>query len=1447
MMMLLLCFSMGARADNVITISSAEGAPNEEVTVSIGLENSDAVSTLQVSIPLDENLTLIENSGQLGTRCTNHSLTLGVKDGVLNIFVYSLSMAAITGSNGEVANFSLKLGSQPTTIALTPSKTVLTNTAGQTVDASANSGEVTIRCAKAQYSTMEVDFGEVPIRGTYQRTVTVTNVGNSDLTITALTFSDVMTFSSTTSLPLVISAGDSRALNVTYAPTERGSISKTLKVECNSVSKLNTIKLLAQPFAVNELHIQPTSGISDEEVTISMTMNNMDAISGYQVEFNMPKQFEYVDNSFELSSRKQDHVGMATLNGQKLRIIAYSPSDKAFTGDDGVIGTFRVKLVGRYGTTLTPSKTVLSATINNKVENVVSDVYGGQIDIQSPQISCSSQLDFGAVSVTEACEKTFTVSNYGSAPLTISRVVFNNENLSIKETLPLIIPTWGSADITVVYSSVEQTAFEATMNIYSNDPDLRMKEVHVTGSRFAPNYLDVDIQDITYRDNLAIALSLNTFDAVSGLQFDIEYPGKYFTTFENNFTLNERAQGMTVTSRQMDANTLRVFCYFIGQGSIAPGNSNIMSYLLKPVNEDVPLGEYSVIIKNIKFGTQALTDKYAGQDITRSFHLNPIVPVVVTAKSYTRVYGEENPDFEYTSEGATLKGTPEISCEATLSSPVGTYPIVITKGGVKNYDDTYVNGVLTITKAPLTITTGNYTKKQGEAMPEFTLSYEGFKNNETKDVLTKQPTVSCEATVASAPGEYPVTVSGAEAQNYNINYTNGKLIVTEADLITIKAKSYTREYGEINPAFEFTTEGATLEGTPEISCEATATSPVGTYDIIVTKGTVANYNVTYVAGTLTITKTPLSIIAGTYTKKQGEAMPEFTLSYEGFKNNETKDVLTKLPTVSCEATVASAPGEYPVTVSGAEAQNYSISYTNGKLVVTAADPVTITAKSYTREYGETNPAFEFTTEGATLEGVPEISCEATATSPVGTYDIIVTKGTVANYNVTYVAGTLTITKTPLTIAAGTYTKKQGEAMPEFTLSYEGFKNNETKDVLTKLPTVSCEATVASAPGEYPVTVSGAEAQNYSISYTNGKLIVTEADLITIKAKSYTREYGETNPAFEFTTEGATLEGVPEISCEATATSPVGTYDIIVTKGTVANYNVTYVAGTLTITKTPLTIAAGIYTKKQGEAMPEFTLSYEGFKNNETKDVLTKQPTVSCNATVASAPGEYPVTISGAEAQNYNINYTNGKLIVTEADLITIKAKSYTREYGEINPTFEFTTEGATLEGVPEITCEATATTPVGTYDIIVKQGTVTNYNVTYAKGTLTITKAPLTASVGNYSREYKQKDPEFVINYSGWKNGDDESVLIAKPVATTTATKESPVGEYPITVSGGEAQNYEFNYVNGVLTVTKTTDISDAQITNKKKESKTVYDLQGRKVTNMKKGLYIVGGRKVVK
>jgi len=65
----------------------------------------------------------------------------------------------------------------------------------------------------------------------------------------------------------------------------------------------------------------------------------------------------------------------------------------------------------------------------------------------------------------------------------------------------------------------------------------------------------------------------------------------------------------------------------------------------------------------------------------------------------------------------------------------------------------------------------------------------------------------------------------------------------------------------------------------------------------------------------------------------------------------------------------------------------------------------------------------------------------------------------------------------------------GEQLPVFSLTYEGFKNDEDETVLTTLPQVTTDATSSSVPGDYVLTVSGGEATNYTFIYTNGTLTI----------------------------------------------------------------------------------------------------------------------------------------------------------------------------------------------------------------------------------------------------------------------------------------------------------------------------------------------------------------------
>ncbi len=87
----------------------------------------------------------------------------------------------------------------------------------------------------------------------------------------------------------------------------------------------------------------------------------------------------------------------------------------------------------------------------------------------------------------------------------------------------------------------------------------------------------------------------------------------------------------------------------------------------------------------------------------------------------------------------------------------------------------------------------------------------------------------------------------------------------------------------------------------------------------------------------------------------------------------------------------------------------------------------------------------------------------------------------------------------------------------------------------------------------------------------------------------------------------------------------------------------------------------------------------------------------------------------------------------------------------------------------------------------------------------TIKKAPLTVYVSSCVKKYGEKNPEFKIEYIGFKNGENEDVLTTKPTVLTSVVGNTTPGTYPIYIAGASAQNYEITYLQGVFTVEKLT------------------------------------------
>lgn len=596
---------------------------------------------------------------------------------------------------------------------------------------------------------------------------------------------------------------------------------------------------------------------------------------------------------------------------------------------------------------------------------------------------------------------------------------------------------------------------------------------------------------------------------------------------------------------------------------------------------------------------------------------------------------------------------------------------------------------------------------------------------------------------------------------------------------------------------------------------------VGTYKTML-KATYSNGLEVDIPYTYTINKAPLTINVNDAEKVYGDENPQFTYSLSGFVNNEDESVLGSAVTFSTTATVKSGAGTYSVAAS-ATAQNYEIGCSEGTLTVKKA-PVTVAVNAKSRVYGDANPQFDFTYVGLkNSDGVPVFTSElststkATKYSDVGDYEVTVSGGVATNYSFTeYISGTLTVTQAPLGISAQSTVREYGEMNPEFQFAYSGFKNDDTVESLTTLPTVVTSATPTSSVGEYEITPNGADAKNYAISYTNGTLTVKKAPL-TIQAENAERMYGEENPTFTYTYEGfkneetvEVLTNRPSATTEAVVTSAVGTYEIAPSGAEAQNYAISYKNGTLTVTKAPLTVSAVDNKKVYGESNPVIELAYSGFKNSDNEGCITEKPTITVNADKKSDVGEYSIALAGGSAQNYEFTvYKEGKLAVEKAPLSVI-AENKERLYFEANPEFTFHCEGfknddteSILTTQPSFECNATQTSGVGEYTITVSGAECKNYDLTYQEAILTVGKRMIDVTVGDYTRIYGEENPEFAVSYSGFVNNESEKVLAAVPVVACVAGKTSDVGTYEITASGADATNYDFAYHSGVLTIEK--------------------------------------------
>ncbi|MBU3899355.1 MAG: hypothetical protein KJ614_10575, partial [Gammaproteobacteria bacterium] len=296
------------------------------------------------------------------------------------------------------------------------------------------------------------------------------------------------------------------------------------------------------------------------------------------------------------------------------------------------------------------------------------------------------------------------------------------------------------------------------------------------------------------------------------------------------------------------------------------------------------------IIPSAATGGSFAPSNYTITYVNGAMVVNP-APLTLTANDQSKVYGTALPIPGTAFTATTLQNSDSIASvtmtsagtPATAHVAGSPYPIIITPGSETggtfvptDYTISYVNGALTVTPAPLTLTANDQSKVYGTALPIPGTAFTSTTLQNSDSIATVAMTsAGTPATAPVAGSPYPIIITaGSETggtfvpTDYTVTYVNGKLVVTPVPL-TITATDVTKNYGETPILSGFTTtplvNGETVGSVTETSPGQPATAPAGTtYPITpgeATGGTFtpSNYTIGYVDGVLTVLQLPVVV------------------------------------------------------------------------------------------------------------------------------------------------------------------------------------------------------------------------------------------------------------------------------------------------------------------------------------------------------------------------------------------------------------------------------------------------------------------------------------------------------------------------------------------------------------------------------------------------------------
>ena len=715
--------------------------------------------------------------------------------------------------------------------------------------------------------------------------------------------------------------------------------------------------------------------------------------------------------------------------------------------------------------------------------------------------------------------------------------------------------------------------------------------------------------------------------------------------------------------------------------------------------------------------TIVLTDVDGGDYIvcgTGNFTIDKAT-LSVTAKPKVITYGAEPAN-----DGVTYEGFVGTETEDVLGGTLGydytytqygdvsdaehTYTITPKGLSSTNYTFNYIPGTLTVNPKEVGLTWSTTTSFPYDGMAHtLTATATGTVNGDVIGVtvttwakegssLTGYDAINAGSYTATAS---TLTLNGTDtpAGNYTLPVANTQDFTINKITLTIKANDNTITYGDA-PAGNGVTYSGFIEGENE-NTEGMFTGTLGytssysqfgdvgdTYTITPDGLTAANYDITFKNGTLTVNQKEVGIEWSNTSLPYNGSERKPTATATGLVNNDVIGVtVTGAQTNIGTGYTATATG----LTGGGKEGNYKLPPENSESLTTTFEITTavliVTANDKTIIYGDA-PANDGVTYSGFIAGEDATSLGLTsdafsysyntaqdgsgtaylAGSDAGSYYIIPSGLTLENYEVRFVAGTLTVDQKEVGIEwENTSMPYNGhEQKPSATVSATDLVNNDVIEV-----TVTTDREAIDVADDYTATATGLtgdKAGNYKLPAANTHDFTISQKALTVTAKPHTITYGD-EPANEGVTFSGFIEGESEntegmftgtlsyvynsaadgLGDAYTTTSNVGSYFIIPSGLTATNYNITFENGTLTVgpktvSNPMIEISETSFEYNRTEKKPDVT----SVKDGDTVIPSGQyQWSWSNNINAAESTAENPPTVivTNVDNGNYTINGT----------------------------------------------------------------------------------------------------------------------------------------------------------------------------------------------------------------